>query len=229
MDLIIAGAIIKDDKMIHKAIASVPDYPFSKKYIVFDGCKKEIGKLRIDMYNAYTKYIQKKYPEFIVIRFDDNVYFREMIEAVSKKSEAKRLFVIQDDVIAHPMDLKQIEIQMNHLNDCKILSFPHKYISPEGTSWHEPFDDSYPLPFIKSHGFSERVFVCDRSHILNICETMPKNNKMNKRFIEFIYDTKRNSSKWKRHEINKEEYWDLWGHYFHHDIYHTHQCAKRKC
>ena len=86
-----------------------------------------------DQYDAYKNFIAKKYPDFITIAFRENIYFREMIEQICKVSEAERLFIIQDDVIAHKMDLKQIEIQMNYLKDLKILCFPHKYIPPEGT------------------------------------------------------------------------------------------------
>jgi len=226
MDLVIAGAIIKDHTMIEKAISSVPDYEFNNKFILFDGCPKE-GLFK-DEYDAYKNFIAKKYPDFCVIAFRENIYFRDMIEQICNISQAERLFIIQDDVMAHKMDLKQIEIQMNHVKDLKILCFPHKYIGPEGTKWFEPFDDSYPLPFIKSHGFTERIFICDRKNMLNICETKPKKNKMEKRFIEFIYNTVMNKSRWKEnYEDEKERYWESWGTYFHHDIYHTHLVGKR--
>ena len=226
MDLVIAGAIIKDYQMIQNCIQSLPDYNFKNKFILFDGFKKE--GLFLDEYNSYKNYIALKYPEFVVIAFRENIYFRDMINKICRVSESERLFIIQDDVMAHKMDLNQIEIQMNHLKDCKILCFPHKYIGPLGTGWHEPFDDAYPLPFIKSHGFTERIFICDRLNMLRICETKPKNNKNNKRFIEFIYNTAMNSRKWKTASYDeKEDYWKSFGCYFHHDIYHSHQVGKR--
>tara|TARA_R110000751_G_scaffold94408_1_gene184190 strand:- start:1140 stop:1826 length:687 start_codon:yes stop_codon:yes gene_type:complete len=228
MDLVIAGAVIKDHNMIQKAIASAPDYPFSKKFILFDGIKSDKGSLMTDEYYAYTHYIAKKYPEFEVIRFDKNIYFRNMIKYVCKLSKSERLFVIQDDVQCHPMDLEQIVIQMNYLKDLKILCFPHKYIPFLGTPWFEPFDDSHPLPFIKSHGFTERTFLCDRINMLKICETMPEKNKMNLRFIEFIYNTEMNRSWWSRASYDeKNEYWKMFGCYFHYDIHHTHLVGKR--
>jgi hypothetical protein len=236
MDLVIAGATIKDETMIQKAIASVPDYPFSKKYILFDGLKEDSGSLKTDNYFAYTKYIANKYPEFIVIRFDECIYFRDMIEYVCGISEADRLFVIQDDVEVKPMDLKQIEVQMNELKDLKILSFPHKYIPPEGTHWYEVIDDSWPLPFIKCHGWSERVFICDRLRMLDITtESYTPCLKVQKKstwrtnfFIEFIYHKVLTSAEWRdTTEEKKEQYWNMVGCYFHHDIYHKHLVAKR--
>lgn len=226
MDLVIAGAIIKDHSMIDKCILSVPDYEFNNKFILFDGCAKE-GLFK-DNYDAYKSFIAKKYPDFCVISFRENIYFRDMIEQICRISEAERLFIIQDDVMAHKMDLKQIEIQMNYVKDLKILCFPHKYIGPEGTKWYEIIDDSYPLPFIKSHGFTERIFICDRKNMLKICQTKPKKNKMEKRFIEFIYNTTMNKSRWKEgYEDEKERYWADFGCYFHHDIQHTHLVGKR--
>jgi len=231
MDLIIVGAIIKDHKMIETAIASAPEYPFSKKYILFDGPAgpKDAGSLMEDVYFAYTKYIENKYPDFLVIRFSENVYFREMINYITTVSESERLFIIQDDVQCHSMDLKQIEIQMNSLKNCKILCFPHKYIRPEGTHWYEIMDDAYPIPFIKSHGFSERVFICDRLRMMEITNELPKKTWRTQYFIEFIYQNAMKSAEWRDASDNKKEhYWDMWGTYFHHDIFHTHLCAKRK-
>ena len=231
MDLIIAGAIIKDHKMIEKCIASLQtaglaNYEFNNKFILFDGYNG--SGLFKDEYDAYKSFIAKKYPDFITIAFRENIYFREMIDQICRVSEAERLFVIQDDVIAHKMDLKQIEIQMNYVKDLKILSFPHKYIPPEGTNWYEPFDDTFPLPFIKCHGFSERNFICDRKNMLKICESKSKKTKNSQKFIEFIYNDKMNKSSWKNADDEyKENYWEEWGTYFHHDIYHTHQVGKR--
>ncbi len=228
MDLVIAGAIIKDHTMIDKSIASLPDYEFNNKFILFDGCPAMREGLLKDEYDAYKSFIAKKYPDFCVIAFRENIYFRDMIEQICRISEAKRLFVVQDDVCCHQMDLKQIEIQMNYVKDLKILCFPHKYIGPEGSHWFQPFDDTYPLPFIKSHGFSERIFICDRKNMLKICETKPKKNKNEKRFIEFIYNTAMNKSRWKEgYEDEKQRYWEDFGCYYHHDIYHTHLCGKR--
>jgi hypothetical protein len=150
MDLVIAAAINKDDTMIEKVIASIPEYNFDRKFILFDGY--EGSSLFGDMYEAQKKVITSKYPDFEIIQFDKNIYFREMINHICKISTSDRLFIIQDDVTIPKIDLKQIEIQMNSIDDLKLLCFPHKYIGPEGTHWYQPFDDTYPLPFIKCHG-----------------------------------------------------------------------------
>ena len=198
------------------------------KPILLDGLKEGSSKDNRKTYDKYCNSIENKYSEFIVIRFDKCVYFREMIKRVCEISDSERLFVIQDDVECDPMLLEQIIVQMNYLKDLKILCFPHKYIGPEGSHWYEPFDDSYPLPFIKSHGFTERVFICDRLNMLEICNDKPANNKMEKRFIEFIYQTAMNSAGWRdASDEVKEKYWKMFGCYFHHDIYHKHLVGKR--
>tara|TARA_R110000764_G_scaffold162451_2_gene249715 strand:- start:2830 stop:3528 length:699 start_codon:yes stop_codon:yes gene_type:complete len=227
MDLVIAGAIIKDLTMIEKAILSAPKYDFDNKYILFDGYGGTCQLFK-DNYQGYKHLISKKFPDFICIEFNENVYFREMIEKVCEISDSERLFVIQDDVCCHEMDLEQMIIQMNYVKDLKILCFPHMKIPYTGTKWYEPFDDTFPLPFIKSHGFSERTFICDRVNMLNICKTYPKNNKMNKRFIEFIYNTEMKRAWFKNASYDeKEDYWKAWGVYFHYDILHTHLVGKR--
>ncbi len=229
MDLVIACAINNDDKMIHKVIASVPKYDYNNKFILYDGYVGEgRGGLFYDQYEAHKSYIAKKYPDFIVIEFDKNVYFRTMLRKVCELSNAERLLVFQDDVTLPKIDLKQIEIQMNHIKDLKILTFPHKYIPPEGTHWYRPFDDTYPLPFIKSHGLSERVFICDRLNMINILDTLPNRGNRGKRFVEALYYYKMNTKSWKNYDDDeKEEYWKTWGCYYHHDIYHKHLVAKR--
>ena len=226
MDLVIAAAINKDDTMIEKVIASIPEYNFDRKFILFDGY--EGSSLFGDMYEAQKKVITNKYPDFEIIQFDKNIYFREMINHICKISTSDRLFIIQDDVTIPKIDLKQIEIQMNYIDDLKLLCFPHKYIGPEGTHWYQPFDDTYPLPFIKCHGWSERIFICDRLNMLSLLEQLPKNNKQTKRFIDMIYFHDMKSSQWKNSDFDqKENYWKQWGCYYHHDIIHRHLCAKR--
>jgi hypothetical protein len=226
MDLVIACAINKDDTMIDKVIASVPEYDFNNKFILYDGYEGE-GLFK-DQYEAHKKFIATKYQDFKIIEFDKNIYFRDMIENICNLSNAERLFIIQDDVTIPKIDLQQIEIQMNYIKDLKILSFPHKNIPPEGTHWFQPFDDTYPLPFIKCHGWCERVFICDRKHMLSLLETTPKNNKQTKRFIDMIYYHSMKSKTWKNLDFDeKENYWKKWKCYYHHDIIHKHLVAKR--
>ena len=115
MDLVIAAAINKDDTMIEKVIASIPEYNFDRKFILFDGY--EGSSLFGDMYEAQKKVITSKYPDFEIIQFDKNIYFREMINHICKISTSDRLFIIQDDVTIPKIDLKQIEIQMNYVDE----------------------------------------------------------------------------------------------------------------
>lgn len=228
VDLVIAGAIIKDISMIQKAIDSAPKYEYEQKWIVFDGCPDKWNKsLKYQEYQAYKKYISNKYPEFIITEETSNIYFREMMAHICDLSAADNLLVIQDDVVLHELNLVDLMRQAASQEDMKILCFPHREIPPEGTHWFSPFDDTWPLPFIKSHGWSERVFLCSRVHIQNMINTSPKKSRQ-KLFIEAIYHTKMLSTSWKRmSDEEKEIYWQKWGCYFHYDILHTHLVGKR--
>ena len=70
MDLVICGAIIVDHDMIEKVIASCPSYPFSKKYILFDGAPSDVGDLRRESYLAYTHYRE------CIFQRDDQLYYK---------------------------------------------------------------------------------------------------------------------------------------------------------
>lgn len=226
IDLVVAGAIIKDPLMIRQAIDSCPEYDYNEKYILFDGLSHDRSFDECLHYEEYKEMIKHIYSDFKVIEFKECIYFREMIEVFAKNSQADKLLVVQDDVVLPQFDLKSVVNLMNSLSDCKILCFPHKIIN-ENYHWYEIIESQDSLK--KTHGFTERSFLCDRKNILNICETMPKNNKNNKRFIEFIYNTMMRSKKWqKMNEEEKLEYWSQFGCYLTNDIIHKHLVGKRR-
>jgi hypothetical protein len=226
VDLVIVGAIINDPLMIRQAIDSCPEYNYNGKYILFDGLSKNRTFDESLQYEQYKEDIKTIYSDFEVIEFKECIYFREMIELFAKNSVSHKLFVVQDDVVLPHFDLKSVVDLMNGLPDCKILCFPHKIVD-KNYHWYEIIESQDSIK--KTHGFTERCFLCDRKNILMICETMPKNNKNNKRFIEFIYHTMMRSKKWqKMSEQQKLEYWSQFGSYLTNDIIHKHLVGKRR-
>ena len=183
LDLVIAGAIINDSIMIRQAIDSCPDYNYNEKYILFDGLSNDRTFDEHIRYQEYKNNIKYLYPDFKVIEFKECIYFRNMIKGFSKISVADKFLVVQDDVILPKFNLTDAVDLMNTLSDCKILCFPHKVIDVN-YNWFEIIEtsDTPLLSATKTHGFTERTFLCDKDNILNICETMPSNNKNNKRF-----------------------------------------------
>jgi len=226
VDLVIAGAIINDPLMIREAIDSCPEYDYNEKYILFDGLSHDRSFDEHLQYEQYKAWIKSIYSDFKVIEFKECIYFRNMIKGFSKISVAEKLLIVQDDVVLPKFDLKSVVDLMNGLPNCKILCFPHKIIN-ENYHWYEIIESEKGS--VKTHGFSERCFLCDRKNILRLCETMPSNNKNNKRFIEFIYNTMMRSKKWqKMTEVEKLEYWSQFGCYLTNDIIHKHLVGKRK-
>jgi hypothetical protein len=224
IDLVVAGAIIKNEDMIQNAIYSVPKYDYNNRYILFDGYEDE-GFFK-DLYEAYKIYITKKNPSFNVIQFDKNIYFRKMLEHICHKSTAKYLFVIQDDVIVDNMNLDEILKDMNGY-DIKWLSFIHKQPTDD-THWFEYFDDTYPNKYVYTHGVSERVFIADRENLLNVLATNPPSNKLTTKFIDTIYHTERNKKQWKQSSYDEKlQYWNQWRAFTHYYILHKHQVGKR--
>jgi hypothetical protein len=231
IDLVVCGAIIKDHNMIHKVIDSVLHYDdlFRKKYILLDGTPDDKFIGFIENYNWYKKDIKEKYEDYFdIIQFDKNIYFREMIHHICKTSDAKYLFVIQDDAVVDNMNLGKILIDMS-IKDMKLLSFPHKQIPLDNSHhWFEGFGDMFPDPYIKTHGWSERVFICDRMHFMNALNNSSKNSKNTINFCDTIYHNKMKSKEWENMtDEDKEEYWKIWGPYTHWNVFHRHLVAKR--
>lgn len=226
IDLVIAGAIIRNESMIEEAINSCPSYKYNNKYILFDGLSKLRNYDERAKYEDYKNFIKDKYSEFVVIEFEYCIYFRNMIQQFAKISDGDKMLVVQDDVVLPHFDLESVVNLTNSLPDCKILSFPHKVIDKD-THWFEIIESMDNA--VKTHGWSERAFICERLHILDICDNMPNNNRMNNKFIEYIYQTMMRSVKWKRmSDAQKLNYWSKFGCYITNDIIHKHLVGKRK-
>ncbi len=230
IDLVVCGAIIKDENMIHKVINSVMPYKdiFQKKYILLDGPpdNKFIGF--IQNYNWYKMNLAKQYPDFCIMDFETNQYFRRSMEFICDRSDADYLFVIQDDAVVDQMNLGEILIHMIS-KDIKLLNFPHKQLSLENNHhWFQGFGDMFPDPYIQTHGWSERVFICNRQHFGNALKISPKNSKNTINFCDTIYHNKMKSKQWEElTDDERKEYWKIWGSYTHWNVFHKHLCAKR--
>jgi hypothetical protein len=230
IDLVVCGAIIKDENMIHKVINSVYPYKdiFQNKYILLDGPPEDKFIGFIENYNWYKLNLKRKYPDFCIIDFETNQYFRRSMEFICEHSNQKYLFVIQDDVVVNEMNLLNILVDME-TNDMKLLNFPHKQIPLDNSHhWFQGFGDMFPDPYIKTHGWSERVFICNREHFGNALKISPKNSKNTINFCDMIYHHKMKSKEWEElTDDEREEYWKIWGCYTHWNVFHKHLCAKR--
>jgi len=227
VDLVVCSAYQKDFSNLIKSIESVPDFEFNERYLLFDGIQEDKFISFKQDYEFYKNQCKEMYQDYKIKEFDENLYFRKMIEWVCKDSDADYLFVIQDDVIIDQLNLDHIIVDiMGH--EIGILSFPHKQIPPEGTHWFTPFNDTYPDKYIHSHGWSERVFITKREHMKVILETTPASSKLTEKFIDTIYNQEMKKKDWKNKSYDEQiEYWNKWKTYIHYDILHKHLVGKR--
>jgi hypothetical protein len=228
VDVVVCGAIIVDEDMIIKAINSIPNYEWNEKWILFDGCPENRDEEDRQKYINYKQKIRNMFPDFKVIEFDENIYYRKMIHHITKESIADDLFIIQDDVVVENMNLKEIIKDKNEL-DFEIVCFRTKQLTPEGSFWYEPFDDTYPKNYILTHGWTERVYLTGRKWILNILNNLqPLKNKRCEMFIDTHYYRMMNLEMWKNMDYDsKLDYWKLWKVSVHYSIFHKHLNASR--
>ena len=228
VDLVVAGAYQKDFTKLLKSIYSIPfDFEFNERYLLFDGIQEDKFITSKQDYEYLKLTMRDDYPNYKIKEFDENIYFRKMIEWVCQDSDADYLFIIQDDVMVDKLNLEHIIVDMIG-HEIGILSFPHKQIPPEGTHWFEPFNDTYPDKYIHSHGWSERVFIAKREHMKDILENTPASSKITEKFIDTIYNQEMKKKDWKNKSYDEQiEYWNKWKCYLHYDILHKHLVGKR--
>ena len=228
VDLVVASAYQKDFTKLLKSIYSIPfDFEFNERYLLFDGIQEDKFITSKQDYNYFKLTMRDDYPNYKIKEFDENIYFRKMIEWVCQDSDADYLFVIQDDVMVDKLNLEHIIVDMIG-HDIGILSFPHKQIPPEGTHWFEPFNDTYPDKYIHSHGWSERVFITKREHMKDILINTRPTSKSTEKFIDTIYNQEMKKKQWKNKSYDEKlQYWNKWKCYLHYDILHKHLVAHR--
>lgn len=209
VDVAMVGAFITDEEMIIKALRSIPDYDYHKKWILFDGIPPHYDEEDRLKYTKYKERITRWFPDFIVIEFDKNVYYKDMVHHVVKRSDADEILIIQDDVAVHPFNLQKIIDDKNN-STFELVSFPEKPIPMEKGWWYEPFN--IENEYILCHGWTERVYVTGRKWIENVLDNLviPKN----KRCINFIEEHYRRTMTLKKWETmsydEKYDYWKEW-------------------
>jgi len=236
-DLILCGAIVAKDneEKIEDTIKSVDKHKFRKKYILFDGPPQSRFKEDYDKYTKYKKYIKEQYPDFTVIEYPDNIFYKPMLSDFIKSSSAKpvtgkgnelakNLLIIQDDVVLDDFDLEKVLETKGDFDDCKILYFRENRLRCK--HWFNVIDDSQAL--IKTHGWSERVYLTTKEDFTEIHDNLPSKGGKNGMFMEVYYQNMMQRKTWAT--ITEEEqldYWKKWGCYEHKEVHHKHLVAKR--
>ncbi len=233
-DLILCGAIIKQDDLIDKCIQSLKDHKFEKKYLLFDGPPTGKFQYDYDQYKEYKARIKEEYPEFEIIEEDENLYYKPLLEKFIKENKEKlseNLLIIQDDVEVDPFDLEEVLKIKKDKGDCKILYIGEK--RKRAPHWFSVIDDS-DEKLTKVHGWAERVYIVTKDDFLAIMDYLDKSHPNKKRggcngkFIDVYYYNMKQRKTWKQiTEDEKLEYWKEWGTYDLKDVYHRHLVAKR--
>jgi hypothetical protein len=209
VDVGIVGSFITDEEIIIKALRSIPEYDYHKKWILFDGIPPHYDEEDQLKYTQYKERIKRWFPDFTVIQFDKNIYYREMVHHLVKNSVADEIFIIQDDVAVNPLNLQKI-IDDKNKSSFEILCFPEKPIPMEKGWWYEPFN--IEGEYILSHGWTERVYLTSREWIKNILDNLKYvKNKWCINFIEEHYRRTMKLVKWKTMTADEKfEYWKQW-------------------
>ena len=218
VDLIVVGAIINE------AIASIEDkYEWNNKFLILDGIQPDSGYG--EQFLNYRSDVEYNNPSFNFRVMDKCIYFKEILMTTLGRSDADYVVVIQDDVLApQNIDLDEDLEFMRDNSDCKIISYPHKIIPEEGTHWFVPIETKGK--YIKTHGWSERVFLAKRKDFYHNIRCERGRGKKAEKFCEYVYHNtlKRLQSKG---ELPSEEYWKAWGIYIKNDNIHSHLVAHR--
>tara|TARA_R110000744_G_scaffold293713_1_gene404006 strand:- start:186 stop:875 length:690 start_codon:yes stop_codon:yes gene_type:complete len=227
-DLILCGAIIKQEEYIDKVIHSVDKHKFKQKFILFDGPPPSRMKTSYNKYKKYKDHIKKHYPDFQVIEYTENLYYKNMLEKFIKENYSvvsQNLLIIQDDVVLDEFDLETtLEIKRD-LDECRILYFREN--RKRCAHWFNVIDESNPN-LIKTHGWSERVYLITKEDLIDILNNLPLKGGKGGKFIEFYYQNMMSRKTWATiTEEEQLEYWKRWGCYEHKTIHHKHLVAKR--
>jgi hypothetical protein len=229
VDLIVVAAITQNEDYIDRVISSVSNHNFDKKYILLDGAPEGKLKTHYEKYRKYKKRLRKHYTDFIIIEYDECIYYRKILDKFLKENYeavAKNLLIIQDDVLLDNFNLDEVIQLKGDFNDpfLKIIYFREN--RRRAPHWFNVIDDSQEL--IKTHGWSERVYLITKENLIDILNNLPHKGGCNGKFIEFYYQNMMQRKTWQT--ITDEEqlqYWQKWGCYEHKTIHHKHLVAKR--
>lgn len=232
-DLVVVAAITKNEDYIDKAISSVNNHNFHKKYILLDGAPQGKAKTHYEKYKRYKKNLRKHYPDFEIIEYNECIYYRKILDKFLEENYeavSKNLLIIQDDVVLDDFDLEKVLQLKADFTDpfLKIIYFREN--RRRAPHWFNVIEEcaNGVEELIKTHGWSERVYLTTKEDLKYILENLPSKGGCNGKFIEFYYQNMMQRKTWKT--ITDEEqldYWKKWGTYEHKDIHHKHLVAKR--
>ena len=233
VDLIVVAAITKNEDYIDRVISSVNNHNFDKKYILLDGAPDGKLKTHYEKYIRYKKRLKKHYPDFEIIEYDECIYYRRIIDKFLKENYeavAKNLLIIQDDVELDNFDLDKVLQLKADFNDpfLKIIYFREN--RRRAPHWFNVIEEcaNGVEELIKTHGWSERVYLTTKEDLKYILENLPVKGGCNGKFIEYYYQNMMQRKSWKTITDEEQlEYWQKWGCYEHKDIHHKHLVAKR--
>ena len=233
-DLIVCCAIPKNEKeslKLDTTLHSIEYLKFNNKYILFDGAPDKASVEQIEFYTSLKEEFVKK-SEFKVIEYKTNLYYKSMLEKFIRCSEFfdelnDNLFIIQDDVQLGKIDLDTVLKDKEENKDCKILYFGEN--RPKAAHWFQEMKSTDPR-FVKTHGWSERVYIITKKDLKNIFDflkTFTRGGK-NGKFIEYYYQNTMSRKSWKLMDTtSKLDYWAIWGCFEYKGVFHRHLVMKR--
>jgi len=217
MDLVVTTSPIKQQDFIKRAIDSVYHMNFDKRFIICDGISDNCNENVKKIYRDYIELIKKNYPTFEIIESKEHKWFIGSIKDVINRSTADSIFCIQHDVVLEQSFCPRA-MWDSKPSDAGILFFPHKQLDTKMSHHWYPMIENHDDDYFKILGWSERVFIFDRQHMIKIL-----NIYNHKKFIEFICH---NQLKTKFAGDNLDVIWDVWKCYCHKHIHHKHLVGK---
>ena len=225
-DLVLCGAMTKDQEYICKCIKSIDKHKFNKKYILFDGPVAGKSNRERDNYGHYKKDIMKHYPDFEFVEYTDNINYKSMVEIFVRKNYnqlAENLLIIQDDIVLGNFDLEIVLQQKETFDECKILYF--KEDKKRIKYWFNTIEEFDTL--MKTHGWCERSWLSKKSDVMNIFDNLLLLGERTK-FIDIYYDSMISQGGWNNLSQEQQlDFWKNWGCFAHKSIQHKHLKAKR--
>jgi len=225
-DLVLCGAMTKDQEYICKCIKSIDKHKFNKKYILFDGPVAGKSNRERDNYGHYKKDIMKHYPDFEFVEYTDNINYKSMVEIFVRKNYnqlAENLLIIQDDIVLDNFDLEIVLQQKETFDECKILYF--KEDKKRIKYWFNTIEEFDTL--MKTHGWCERSWLSKKSDVMNIFDNLLLLGERTK-FIDIYYDSMISQGGWNNLSQEQQlDFWKNWGCFAHKSIQHKHLKAKR--
>ena len=240
IDLVVCAAIQKDYSCLGKSVNSVKGVSIKSNYILFDGAPEKVLPERKDFFIKQQEQFKEYYPNFEVISRKENMYFKPNLEKFVRERYddlSEYLLILQDDVEMQGLIDTQLVInKMRTTDDCRIVFFGEN--RKRARSWFELIDDNDSL-LDKLHGWSERVFVIKKEHLIDVFDYLrgpqganggfrTMRGGKNGKFIDVYYNNKMQRNGWQYlPEFKRLEYWEIWGCYAWKNLYHKHLVAKR--